>query len=94
MSTLSHLIQHNYQSAPEHHAIIIQHAGQEEKTISYRTLVEGSINYARAYASEGIRPGEVIILILQHFLGRDSARGNSRHHAFSYRKTRARTLPR
>jgi fatty-acyl-CoA synthase len=66
MSTLSHLIQRHYQSAPEHPAIIIQHPGQEEKTISYRTLVEGSTNYARTYASEGIQPGEVIILILQH----------------------------
>ncbi len=66
MSTLSHLIQRHYQSAPEHPAIIIQHAGQEDKTISYRTLVEGSSSYARAYASQDIQPGEVVILILQH----------------------------
>ncbi|MDD2922485.1 MAG: AMP-binding protein [Anaerolineales bacterium] len=66
MTTLSHLIHGHYQSAPEHPAVILQHAGEEDKTVSYRALVEGSYNYARAYASEGIQPGEVAILILQH----------------------------
>ncbi len=65
-NTLSHLIQHHYKSAPEHPAIIMQYAGKEDKTISYRILVEDSYNYARAYAAAGILPGEVVLLILQH----------------------------
>lgn len=63
---LSHLIQQHYQSTPEHPAIIIQHAGQEDKTISYRALVEGSYHYAQTYQSAGIQTGEVLTLILQH----------------------------
>jgi acyl-CoA synthetase (AMP-forming)/AMP-acid ligase II len=45
---------------------MLQHAGKEDKPITYRALVEGSYNYARAYQAAGIKPGEVTILILQH----------------------------
>ena len=34
--------------------------------MSYRALVEGSCRYARTYSREGILPGEVVVLILQH----------------------------
>ncbi|MDD2922608.1 MAG: AMP-binding protein [Anaerolineales bacterium] len=66
MTTLSHIIQGHYQSTPERTAIILQHAGREDKPIAYRTLVEGAYDYARAYQAAGIQSGEVIILILQH----------------------------
>ncbi|GAB4546211.1 MAG: hypothetical protein Fur002_21070 [Anaerolineales bacterium] len=64
--TLSHLIQGHYQNAPEHPILVLQHAGQEDKTLSYRALVEGSNRYASAYQAAGIKSGEVVILILQH----------------------------
>jgi acyl-CoA synthetase (AMP-forming)/AMP-acid ligase II len=66
MTTLSHLIQRHYQNAPEHPAIIVQHAGQDDKTVTYRGLVEGANRYARAYQNADIKAGEVVILILQH----------------------------
>ena len=66
MPTLPHLIQHNLHSNPERTAIVLQHAGQDDILISYRDLVSGSYRYARAYQRAGIRPGEVVILILQH----------------------------
>lgn len=66
MNTLTTLIQNQHRSAPEHPVVIMQQSGQEDKTISYRALVEGSYHYTRAYASEGIHPDEVVILILQH----------------------------
>ncbi len=34
--------------------------------ISYHDLVVGSVCYAKVYASAGIQPGEVVVLILQH----------------------------
>ncbi len=66
MTTLIHLVHQNYRSNPEKISVILQHAGREDKPISYRDLVTGSARYARAYAQAGIRPGEVVILILQH----------------------------
>lgn len=66
MSTLTNLIQHNYQTQPDKTAFIIQQAGQDDLTITYADLVHGSARYARSYAREGLQPGEVVILILQH----------------------------
>ena len=66
MSTLTDLIQHNYQTQPDKTAFIIQQAGQDDLTITYADLVCGSARYARSYAREGLQPGEVVILILQH----------------------------
>lgn len=66
MTTLSNLIHQNYQQRPEKTAVVLQHAGQEDTILSYRRLVEGSERYARTYTREGLQPGEVVILILQH----------------------------
>ncbi len=66
MTTLTDLIQQNYTSNPQKTAFIIQQAGQDDATLSYEALVRGSARYARSYAREGLQPGEVVILILQH----------------------------
>ncbi|MBL0346893.1 AMP-binding protein [Candidatus Villigracilis affinis] len=66
MTTLADLIHQNYSKNPEKAAIILQHAGQDDKPVSYHDLVTGSARYARTYAEAGLQPGEVIILILQH----------------------------
>ncbi len=66
MTTLAHLVQNNYQKNPAKTAILLQHAGQDDLPVSYARLVEGSYRYVRAYARAGLKPGEVVILILQH----------------------------
>ncbi len=66
MTTLPNLLQRNYQEVPEKISIILQHAGQPDKPLTYRDLIRGANRYALTYAREGIQPGEVIILILQH----------------------------
>lgn len=66
MSTLTELIQHNYQTQPDKTAFIIQQAGQDDLTLTYANLVRGAARYAHSYAREGLQPGEVVILILQH----------------------------
>jgi acyl-CoA synthetase (AMP-forming)/AMP-acid ligase II len=66
MRTLAHLVHRHFQSIPEQPSVILQHARQEDKTLSYRALVENSYRYARTYAREGIQPGDVVVLILQH----------------------------
>ncbi|HNH05168.1 MAG TPA: AMP-binding protein [Anaerolineales bacterium] len=66
MTTLADLIHQNYSKNPDKTAIILQHAGQDDKPVSYLDLVKGSAQYAQTYAEAGIQPGEVVILILQH----------------------------
>ena len=66
MTTLPHLLQNAYQTVPDKTSIILQFAGQEDKTITYRDLIQGANRYASTYAKQGIKKGEVIILILQH----------------------------
>jgi acyl-CoA synthetase (AMP-forming)/AMP-acid ligase II len=66
MTTLAHLIHKNYQTRPQKTSIVLQHAGQEDKLVSYHDLVLGSAQYARTYAQAGIQPGDVVVLILQH----------------------------
>lgn len=66
MTTLPNLLQNAYQTVPDKTSIILQFAGQEDKTIAYRDLIHGANRYAQTYAKKGIKRGEVIILILQH----------------------------
>ncbi|MCA1900340.1 MAG: AMP-binding protein [Chloroflexi bacterium] len=66
MTTLAHLIQKNYRAHPQKTAIVMQHAGKDDFPISYHDLVAGSARYAKTYVREGIQPGEVVVLILQH----------------------------
>lgn len=66
MNTLPQLLQNAYQTVPDKTSIILQFAGQDDKTITYRDLIHGANRYALTYAKQGIKKGEVVILILQH----------------------------
>ena len=65
-TTLAHLIRNHYESVPQQTSIVIQQAGKPDFPISYQALVEGSHAYACAYASQNVKPGDVVILILHH----------------------------
>lgn len=66
MTTLDERLRSLAAKAPERPAIHLQKAGSEDLHISYAQLIEGASAYARAYAREGLQPGEVVVLILQH----------------------------
>ncbi|MEK6753217.1 MAG: AMP-binding protein [Chloroflexota bacterium] len=66
MTTLPNLLQRSYQEVPDKTSIILQHAGQPDTSLTYRDLIHGANRFTLTYAREGIKPGEVIILILQH----------------------------
>jgi fatty-acyl-CoA synthase len=66
MTTFSNLLHRSYLDVPEKVSIVLQHAGQPDQEISYRELILGANQYALTYAREEIKPGEVILLILQH----------------------------
>ena len=64
--TLPANLKASYEQVPERVAIYLQHAGQDDHPITYRAIIEGANGFAKTYASMGIEPGEVVVLILQH----------------------------
>ncbi len=66
MKTLLERLRFHYLQTPQRVAIYLQQAGQVDLPITYQRLVEGAQAYASTYARQGVRPGEVVVLILQH----------------------------
>ncbi|MAT43322.1 MAG: hypothetical protein CL609_13360 [Anaerolineaceae bacterium] len=66
MLTFSQFLKQAYQTNPNQTIITLLQAKQEDLPISYRELIEGAAGYAATYQKEGIQPGEVVVLILQH----------------------------
>jgi acyl-CoA synthetase (AMP-forming)/AMP-acid ligase II len=66
MMTLSRLLQRAYTATPGRVSVILQHAGQPDLALTYRELLEGAHGYARGLARRGVKPGDVVVLILQH----------------------------
>ncbi|KUK46888.1 MAG: AMP-dependent synthetase and ligase [Anaerolinea thermophila] len=58
----------HYKEDAEFPVIIFQSAGKPDIPITYKELVEKSYCYAEKYFNDGIRPGDVIVLVLQHSL--------------------------
>ncbi len=71
MTTFSNLLQLSYLEIPEKVSIVLQNAGQPDQEITYRQLILGANRYALTLTREEIKPGEVVLLILQH--GQDLA---------------------
>lgn len=51
---------------PERIAVYLQFSSAEDLPVTLDQLLRGSQSFAHTYAREGIRPGEVVVLILQH----------------------------
>lgn len=66
MSTLTHLLQDHFEKHPQRISIILQHAGQEDRPITYGELFRGAYAFATMLHRTGIQPGDVVVLILQH----------------------------
>ena len=66
MSTLAEILLSHFQQHPEQIAIHLQNAGRDDIPISYGDLIERAGAYADLYASRGLHPGDVIVLILEH----------------------------
>src|SRR5689334_15153942 len=47
-------------------AVTLQFSGRDDLPLTYAQLLCGATAYAQAFESEGIRAGEVAVLILQH----------------------------
>lgn len=66
MQTFHHILKSNYESKPDQVAIYLQHAGQEDLPITYHELLNRAVGTQHALEDQGIKPGEVVLLILQH----------------------------
>lgn len=51
---------------PKRTAVYLQFSGREDLSLTYDQLLYGASAYAQTLKREGIQPGEVIVLILQH----------------------------
>lgn len=61
------LLQHYHHDA-DFPVLIFKSAGKPDLPITYQELLENSYCYTQRYLQEGIQPGDVVILVLQHSL--------------------------
>jgi fatty-acyl-CoA synthase len=66
MKNFSQVLREHETDHPQQVALVLQHAGKDDRPISYAELLSGANAYAAALSGAGIQPGEVVVLILQH----------------------------
>lgn len=66
MRTLAQKLLQLFEAAPQSIAVRLLFDQKPERVITYSRLIYGSAGYAAALQNAGIKPGEVVILILQH----------------------------
>jgi fatty-acyl-CoA synthase len=66
MRNFAEVLKSHYEEEPERVVMTIQHPDQPDYHMTYGELVERSHDYAAAYVRAGIRPGDMVILILPH----------------------------
>jgi len=66
MTMFTEVLRDFFEREPDRVTITLQFPGQPDFPITYRELIERSNDYAAAYARAGVKPGDVVILILQH----------------------------
>jgi acyl-CoA synthetase (AMP-forming)/AMP-acid ligase II len=65
-STFSKQLKLLHTFSAERIAITLQFSGRDDIALTYDQLLCGASAYARTLEREGIQPGEVVVLILQH----------------------------
>lgn len=68
MTTFSQLLLTSYRDCPDKVSLTVLLAGREDQPVTYRQLVEGAAVWANTFEQQGVQPGEVVVLILQHGL--------------------------
>jgi fatty-acyl-CoA synthase len=65
-TTLTDLLLERCRERPDQVALVLQHTGQPDHPVTRQELLVAAAAYARAMEQADIRPGEVVVLILQH----------------------------
>ena len=66
MTTFPQQLKALHSRTPERVAIYLQFSGREDLPITYDQLLQGANAYASTLTRAGVKPGEVVVLILQH----------------------------
>ena len=66
MTTFTHILQRSWQECPDKTALTVLLAGKPDQPITYGQLITGAAAWQRSLMREGVQPGEVVILIMQH----------------------------
>ncbi|MDQ3006643.1 MAG: AMP-binding protein [Chloroflexota bacterium] len=66
MTTFPQQLKTLHSRTPERVSIYLQFSGREDLPITYDQLLQGANVYASTLANAGVKPGEVVVLILQH----------------------------
>ena len=66
MQNLTKLLCQSYDDIPDQAALQLLYSDKPTTTIRYRDLLHQSAGYSSALCDAGIKPGEVVILILEH----------------------------
>jgi len=66
MPTFSDLLKSHYEQTPDKVSVTILQRGQPDCPVTYRQLIHGASGYVRTLEKNGVQPGDVVILILQH----------------------------
>ena len=66
MTTFPERLRTLHSWTPDRIAITLQFSGRDDLPITYDQLLRASSSFARTLEREGIQPGEVVVLILQH----------------------------
>jgi len=66
METFHHILKSHYDHRPDETAIVLQHAGEADFLITVKHMLTRAVGAQHMLESEGIQPGEVVLLILQH----------------------------
>ncbi|NMB56238.1 MAG: fatty acyl-AMP ligase [Leptolinea sp.] len=66
MRNFANTLKDHYDRHPEKISLILQQAGKDDLPVTYHDLIHGATGWAELYRSREIKPGEVIILIMQH----------------------------
>src|SRR3989304_6540333 len=66
MLNFSTSLQRHYDQAPDKVIVTMQFSGRPDIPVTYHDLIHGSSGYVQTYTRNGIQPGDVILLILQH----------------------------
>ncbi len=66
MNTFSEVLRQYYLTCPDRVSVVLMQSKVPDEPITYGALVRGAAGYAQALARADVRPGEVVIVILQH----------------------------
>lgn len=66
MATFSQALVSSYQEVPERVAVHLLEKNKEDQPLTYERLFQKAASYARSLDRAGVKPGEVVIIILDH----------------------------